>query len=143
MSSRHGVRLVLLGSAVALVLGLAACSSSAGSGKRASGLSEQPKTVGGVEVRVTPTSLDSKGAAFTIALNTHAGSLDGDLAKTSTLTVGGTDWPAKGWDGVSPGGHHSDGSLTFDAGDSTSGKVVLTLRGVGEPVRFTWDLPAS
>lgn len=143
MNSRHGVRLVLLASAVVLVLGLSACSSGASEGKGASGLSEQTKTVGGVEVRVTPTSLDPKGAAFTITLDTHAGSLDGDLAKTSTLTVGGTDWPAEGWDGVSPGGHHRDGSLTFAAGDSATGKVVLTLRGVGEPVRFTWDLPAS
>lgn len=135
-------RVLLRSAFVVVALGLSACSSGAADSGETK-LSEQTRTVGGVEVKVTPTSLSRDGAAFTIALNTHAGSLDGDLAKTSTLTVGGSKWPAKGWDGASAGGHHRVDSLTFGPGRPPTGQVVLTLSGVGDPVRFTWTLPAT
>ena len=91
-------------------------------------------------VTVTPTALDSKGATFTVAFNTHTVDLSMDMTRAATLTVGGVNWPGPTWSGPGPGGHHWEGTLRFPAASSPSGTAILTLTGLPAPVTLTWNL---
>ena len=93
-------------------------------------------------VTVTPTALDSKGATFTVAFNTHTHTVDlsMDMTRAATLTVGGVNWPGPTWSGPGPGGHHWEGTLRFPAASSPSGTAILTLTGLPAPVTLTWNL---
>ena len=95
---------------------------------------------GEVTVKVTPLQLDSSGATFLVALDTHSVDLSGDLAASSTLTVSGTEWRSEGWDGAEPGGHHREGELRFSAAGPAQGQATLTITGLPEPVQASWDV---
>ena len=98
----------------------------------------------GVQVTATLERLDEAGATVHLALDTHTGALDVDLAAAATLTVGGTAWPVAGWEGDPTGGHHRAGPLRFDAAGPPAGAVQLDLDSLPASVSLTWsseDLP--
>ena len=59
------------------------------------GLTARTVSAGGVEVTITPIRIDSTGAVFEVAFDTHSGDLALDVAKASELQVDGTK--AKCW----------------------------------------------
>jgi|SRR3989344_8585554 len=105
--------------------------------------SPQTNSEGDVEVEAVPkVSKDKKSWSFKIALTTHAGSLDEDLVKNSSLIDGrGNELSPIRWKGSSPGGHHREGILVFPPFSQTSKSVKLILRNIGEiPERsFIWN----
>lgn len=94
-----------------------------------------------VQVTITPTRFDARGATFAIVLDTHVVELSTDLAASAMLEVDGRTWPVVGWSGDGLGGHHRGGELRFDPGGATRGTARLTIAGFPEPVAVTWDLP--
>jgi hypothetical protein len=140
--------------AVSLVLAgtLAACGDSSSSAPASSsppasagapasaGLPARALAAGEVEVKITPTRLDDKGATFAIVLDTHSADLSVDLTTAAVLDVGGTAWAVEGWTGDPPGGHHREGELSFTAKGPATGTASLTIAGLPEPVETTWDL---
>jgi hypothetical protein len=109
----------------------------------ASGGATRTVEAGGVQVTATLECLEEAGATIHLALDTHTGALDVDLA-VATLTVDGAAWPLAGWDGDPPGGHHRAGTLRFDAAGPPAGAVRLDLDGLPASVSVTWsseDLP--
>lgn len=119
---------------------LAACSSSSTSPPAAAVLPVRAIDAGAVEVKITPTELDSSGAKFTIVLDTHSADLSLDLTTSSQLDVGGTAWAVEGWSGDGPGGHHRTGQLQFTANGPAQGTATLRISGLPEPVEVTWEL---
>jgi hypothetical protein len=103
-------------------------------------LEERAVDSGDVEVQVTPLRLDATGATFLVVLDTHSVDLGVDLVASSTLSVGGTDWPSGRWDGAKPGGHHRDGELRFSAAGPIEGRAELTITGLPETVTVGWDV---
>lgn len=97
-------------------------------------------SAGPVTVKLEPRQLDAAGAAFEISFDTHSEALDLDVARSSTLVVGGTAWPVIGWSGDGPGGHHREGNLRFSAGGPATGRATLTVTGLSKPVSATWDV---
>jgi FlaG/FlaF family flagellin (archaellin) len=122
---------------IAAGLLLAACSSTTSASKVA-GMPRRTTSVRNVEVTVTPTRLDASGASFSVALDTHSGSLDVDVAKGATLTVGEVRWTNPTWKGDNPGGHHRNGALEFTAAGTPSNDVTLTLAGFAAPIVIRW-----
>lgn len=88
----------------------------------------------------------SAGAAFDVKLDTHSVDLDGlDLANATLRNDRGETLAARPW-AAAKGGHHREGSLTFD-GDSTaffagSKWIELVITGVGDlPERtLRWEI---
>lgn len=95
---------------------------------------------GSVQVLITPVQLDDKGAVFDISMETHSGDLGSDLDRTARLEVNGTAWLGASWVGDPPGGHHREGSLSFQPGGPASGTAVLTIGGFPGPVEASWTL---
>jgi hypothetical protein len=93
-----------------------------------------------VIVEITPAQLDADGAVFDIAFDTHSVDLSVDVAAAATLVVDGTEWDGAEWDGAGAGGHHREGRLRFRPGGDPTGPVELTITGLPDPVRATWDL---
>ncbi len=98
-----------------------------------------------VVVQVTPIEL-GKGAKtwkFAIILDTHSGSLDEDMVKTSFLSdEQGNVYQPIAWEGSPPGGHHREGALVFNAlepGPSSIGLKIKDIGGVEERL-FKWEL---
>ena len=150
----HGLLLALL-----LLAGVAGggCSRGSDAGK-ASG--PAPGSPGGtrtdddgkVTVRATWDG-QSDPLVFRIVMDTHSGDLDGyDLAALSVLRTDRGEMRPSGWD-APRGGHHRDGTLTFDAAKagaalslgSGASYIELTVRDVGaNPERvFRWDLTSA
>lgn len=127
------------------ILGLiaAACGAAAQPASSPSGYPQRATTVGAVAVTATPAQLDASGAAFTVSLDTHSGSLDADLSATSTLQVDGRPWVPAGWDGDPATGHHRKGTLRFTPGGPLAGTVTLTIGGLQQPASFTWDVAGN
>jgi hypothetical protein len=98
---------------------------------------------GEVTVKITPQQITTDGASFSVVFDTHSVELDLDVVAASQLVVDGERWTAASWDGAGPGGHHREGTLTFDAVGDASGTAVLTIDGLPESVEATWDLEAS
>lgn len=106
-------------------------------------LPDQATSVDGVEVAVSGVTVDTTGVRVTVTMDTHTGSLDGDLA-ASTLTVAGTPTGPATWQGDPPGSHHRSGQLTFPGASVGPGDdVAVTVAGLPGPVVFTWTVPAS
>jgi len=103
------------------------------------GLETRTVTAGEVDIEIEPRQLDNDAAIFAIALDTHSVELSADLTQ-ATLDVDGVTWPAEGWSGDRPGGHHRDGELRFAPAGPASGTARLTLAGFGEPVEARWEL---
>ena len=118
----------------------AGCSEPDDSRTATSVLESRTVDVGEVTVEITPLQLDSSGATFLVAVDTHSVDLTGDLAASSTLSVGGTEWQSEGWDGAEPGGHHRQGELRFAAAGPAKGQVTLIITGLPEPVEASWDV---
>jgi hypothetical protein len=94
-------------------------------------------------VTVTGVTVDTTEARALVTLDTHAGSLDGDLS-ASTLTVAGARIGQATWSGDPPGSHHRSGQLTFPGTSAGPGDdVELAVSGLPEPVVFTWKVPAT
>lgn len=123
----------------ALLVVFAACSGDDPPGA-ATDLGTRTVTVGEVEVTITPTRLDTNGAAFTIAFDTHSVDLDLDVADHATLTVDRQTWTDPAWNGSGPGGHHREGALTFVSSGPVAGDAVLTIDGLDEAVTARWAL---
>ncbi len=96
---------------------------------------------GDVEVNVTAVSLAPAGARFRINLDTHAGSLDLDLAQSARLRVDGREAPPGVWSGAGPGGHHREGTLTFATPVNSGAVVNLTIAGLSNPAAAAWTAP--
>lgn len=138
-------RLALTGVLLLSAVVLGGCGGDDG-GETATGPSRFPtRTVeaGAVTVKITPQQVTGDGASFTVVFDTHSVDLDLDVADTAGLVVDGQEWTAATWDGAGPGGHHREGTLSFDAAGEPNGSAVLTIVGLPEPVQATWDLEAS
>ena len=132
-------RLTLLAVTVALTVVLAGCGSD-GPGVTAAGLDKRTVEAGAVEVTIPPARIDESGASFGIAFDTHSEDLALDVAASAALTVGGTPWTGAAWAGAGPGGHHREGTLTFSAAGAPRGEAILTIDGLAQPVRASWEL---
>ena len=138
---RH--RLIVVAAFVVVAVFVAAGCSTASptsgvAGTTVAGFEERSTAVGSIEVKARPIQVDGGGASFRVVLDTHAGSLDADMAAAAKLEVGGVSWPAVAWEGAPAGGHHREGTLRFAAAGSALGPVVLTVGGPGDPAVFTW-----
>jgi hypothetical protein len=135
-------RVSLLVVAVALTVALAACGSDAPTAT-ATGLDKRTVEAGAVKVTIAPARVDGAGASFGIAFDTHTEDLALDVAASAALTVGGTPWTGATWAGAGPGGHHREGTLTFTAAGAPKGEVILTIEGLDQPVRASWEVPTA
>ena len=131
--------LVTIAVAVAGVV-LVACGGSSGSNP-SSGLAVRKITAGEVAVTVTPTRIDSTGAEFTVAFDTHTGALNVDVAARSAFVVADSPWTDPTWSGDGLGGHHRTGTLRFTAAGPARGVARLTISGLDSPVEASWNLP--
>lgn len=130
----------------ALVATIAGCGGGSGDERATnaagkSGLSTRTASAGPVDVTVIPGVIDASGARFAIELDNHEIDLDGDYARTSTLSVGGRQWTSPRWSGDGPSGHHRSGTLSFASGGPAVGAVELRLGGLPAPVTLRWTLP--
>jgi hypothetical protein len=98
---------------------------------------------GAVTVEVTPAGGTAATLIFDVVMNTHSVELDYDMTKIATLIDDqGRVYPAKSWNGAA-GGHHREGSLTFEAPAGVTPKSLqLNLAGIGGiPDRqFQWPV---
>ena len=114
-------------------------------GAFAAELAVQKNSSGGVTVAVTPQNLaaGAKNWDFNVRLDTHSQELNDDLVKTTTLIddKGGRHAPVS-WEGAGPGGHHRDGTLTFNAISPQVKTIELQIQRPGEssPRSFRWQL---
>lgn len=140
--TRHLTRPPLVAAAVVLAaILLAACVDDSGPRRADGGLSARKATIGGLEVTVTPTRLDSSGAEFRVVFDTHTGAPGIDVSAHSVLVVDGTHWADPGWSGDGPGGHHRSGILRFEPAGPAQGDARLTISGLERPLEVGWELP--
>lgn len=100
---------------------------------------------GGVEVSVTPNSLDSINSewTFAVSINNHVIAIENDMTKSAEIfDDAGKSYAPKSWTGDAPGGHHVNGTLTFAAISPRPSKLILKMFKVGNvPERvFSWDV---
>ena len=109
-----------------------------------SNLPSRTNRAGAVEVTVTPEAVRyGEPLAFSIALNTHSGSLDVDLTRSALLGDDqGNAYLPTAWEGDPPGGHHRSGLLRFSPLKPGAGLLKLTIKDVNRvPERvFRWTL---
>ena len=114
-------------------------------GATAAELAQRDSQGGGVSISVKPADVSASASTwrFEVALNTHMGSLDDDLAKTAVLIHGaGKPHAAAGWQGDPGGGHHRRGVLLFKPLSPQPKAIELDIRRAGEaaPRQFRWEL---
>ena len=105
-------------------------------------LDSQLKSMGAVEVEVTPVSVEpGSNMIFDISLNTHSVELDYDYTEIASLEDNlGNKYKALEWTGEK-GGHHLSGTLSFEAVGENAENVVLTISGIdGQNAAFKWEL---
>jgi hypothetical protein len=106
-------------------------------------LESQTNDEGPVSITVVPDNTSGSAATwdFTVALNTHSGSLDADLTLVSVLVADGKEYKPVSWDGDPPGGHHRRGILKFSPISPKPGSITLKIRQVGgvEERSFSWN----
>lgn len=152
MVSAMNVSRALPGLLVAIAVALAACSSatpsaSAPSAPPASTSGGQARTSEGGQVTVVASwGGPSAGAAFDVTLDTHSVDLDAlDLADATLRNDRGETMTARPW-AAPKGGHHREGSLTFDGDGSAffagASWIELVITGVGDlPERtLRWEV---
>ncbi len=126
----------------ALVLGATLLYAIGGAAAELAPQSSQANSVG-ISVKPVDVSAAAKTWQFQVALNTHSGALDDDLARTATLVdAAGRQQAALGWDGDPAGGHHRKGMLRFKALSPRPGTLEMRILRAGEtaPRTFRWKL---
>ena len=106
------------------------------------GLSSQTKTMGAVEVAITPVSVESgKDVIFELSLNTHSVELNYDYTQIATLTdENGNSYKPTEWTGGNSG-HHLNGKLVFPPFSKQAEELTLTLNDVDNKIEvFNWKL---
>lgn len=105
-------------------------------------LAPQSKSMGAVEVEVTPAAVNPEGkTVFKLTLNTHSVDLDYDYTNIATLSdnVGNT-YKALEWTGEL-GGHHLQGELIFEPLSDNAQSITLEIDGIdNQSASFTWEL---
>lgn len=98
----------------------------------------------GIKIQAAGADFDiKKSVRFEITIDTHAGSLDFDLAEISTLEDDlGNQYSPTAWEGSAPGGHHRSGTLVFPGLKAGTGYLTLLIKDNPdlEPRSFEWDL---
>lgn len=134
--------LILFSPFHALVLGAALLYALGGAAAELEQQSSQANSVG-ISVKPVDVSATAKTWQFQVALNTHSGALDDDLARTATLVdAAGEPEAALAWDGDPAGGHHRKGVLRFKALAPRPDTLELRILRAGEtaPRTFRWKL---
>lgn len=114
-------------------------------GQRAISLPAETRTdaEGSVTVAVTPAGGTADTLIFDVSMNTHSVELEYDMTKIATLRDDqDRTYAVKDWNGAA-GGHHREGSLTFEVPAGPAPKwLELNLAGIsGVPSRlFKWDV---
>ena len=109
---------------------------------QSSTLASQTKTMGAVEIEVTPASIVSgKGIVFELSLDTHSVELNYDYTQIAVLTDDrGNSYQPTQWTGGSSG-HHLQGELIFEPLSENPNQLTLTLEGIdNKSEAFTWQL---
>ena len=125
-------RLTLLLATVTVLL--AACAT--GDDEPAAG-PRRSASSGKIEVTAQPVTVSTESATFRLVFDTHAGSLDFEPTEIVTLRMAGASLPASTWEGPGPGGHHRDGTVTFDAGGLLEDLALEVA--LDPPVTLTWE----
>ena len=105
-------------------------------------LAPQRRTMGAVEVQVTPVRLEANAQpVLNIELNTHSVELDYDLTQVMQLTDDlGNSYKPLVWSGGS-GGHHLTGELLFENLKSEAQTLSLTLSEIdGQTAEFMFKI---
>lgn len=105
-------------------------------------LDGKAKSMGAVEVEVTPVVVDTKSnMAFDVALNTHSVDLSYDYIETiSAEDDQGKIYEPVDWSG-GEGGHHLSGQIVFEPISQKANKITLIIDGIdNEKEIFEWDL---
>ena len=134
------VPLILAGIVVAVVVAALYVARGDGDASNTAAFPTRTIEAGDVTVEVTPVRVDASGAEFEIAFDTHSVELDFDVAQSSQLRVGDTRWKPGRWDGSDTGGHHREGTLTFNPAGVPSRTVELRIAALPEPVIASWEL---
>lgn len=107
-------------------------------------LSPKTNSEGSVDITVTPDiSSTSDLWNFTIVFDTHSVELDQDLTQVVVLYDDkGNEYKPLAWTGTPAGGHHREGSLSFNPIELSPQNLTLTIKDVGEipERRFFWDI---
>ncbi|HUX25692.1 MAG TPA: hypothetical protein VMV87_13875 [Burkholderiales bacterium] len=114
-------------------------------GAVAAELAQQSSQANNVSISVKPVDVAAAATIwqFQVALNTHSGALEDDLAHSAILLdAAGKQHAALGWDGDPAGGHHRRGVLRFNALSPRPDAVELRILRPGEtaPRTFRWNL---
>lgn len=107
-------------------------------------LATQEKEEANVTVKVTPKTLAvGKNPVFDLAFDTHSVDLSFDVGKTVSLVNDkGIILQSSVWNGSAPGGHHREGTLTFNSSLSQTKSVQLIIKGIAgvSERKFSWKL---
>ena len=107
-------------------------------------LASQENEGGNVTVTAQPEVLKiGQKPTFKLEFNTHSVDLSFDIAKQSFLTDDkGNKLEESTWSGSPPGGHHREGTLTFNTPLTETKYIDLVITNVAEiPERkFEWNL---
>lgn len=138
-------RLTRLTRALVAVLLAAAVLAACGGDDDGSDSALETRTVeaGEVTVEIVPLKLDSGGAKFELTFDTHSVELDFDVASVARLIVAGVEWRPAVWEGDPPGGHHREGTLSFEATGDGVGTAELRIDDLPAPVSTMWDVSGS
>ncbi len=95
-----------------------------------------------VNVVITPLDLGAQSAEwkFDVGMNTHSVELDQDMTQIAVLIDDrGREHKPIRWDGP-VGGHHREGTLTFNRISPTPKSIELKITGIADTVRsFVWN----
>lgn len=92
----------------------------------------QTNSEGAVIVTVLPKTVSESGWEFEITLDTHSGVLDADIVAAAVVVDdAGKEYAPLAWEGDSPGGHHREGILKFEALAQKPETIKLVIRGIG------------
>src|SRR3989338_11396507 len=96
--------------------------------------SPRENEVGNVAVTVQPEVLEiGQAPKFKLEFNTHSVDLSFDIAKQSFLTDDkGNKLEESTWSGSPPGGHHREGTLTFNTPLTETKYIDLVITNVAE-----------
>ncbi|MBI4079467.1 MAG: hypothetical protein HY429_04205 [Candidatus Levybacteria bacterium] len=106
-------------------------------------LETQTSQVENITIKVTPQDISKSSSEwkFEVTLDTHSGSLDQDLQKTSVLLDNkGNQYKPTAWEGSPAGGHHREGVLKFRPISSTTIELKIIDFVGSQSQIFKWTL---